>query len=193
MILLDSQLVKGCLKGKSSCQQLLYDKFKQSMFVLCIRYMPTRQDAEDVLQEGFVKVFRDLHQFDESKGKLKSWMSKIFVNTALQHLRSNIKMCCMVDIDTAYDLYIVNDDDIFSKLSVQELTALISQLPTGYRIVFNMYVVEGFTHQEIAATLNISLNTSKSQLFKAKALLRKQVKNIYTQRCTGYEPKGAQG
>ncbi len=193
MILLDSQLVKGCLKGKSSCQQLLYDRFKQAMFVLCIRYMPTRQDAEDVLQEGFVKVFRDLHQYDESKGKLKSWMSKIFVNTALQHLRSNTKMFCVVDIDVAHDLHVVNDDEIFSKLSVQELTTLISQLPTGYKIVFNMYVIEGFTHQEIAETLNISLNTSKSQLFKAKALLRKQVKTIYTQLCTGYEPKGAQG
>ncbi len=191
MILLDSQLVKGCLKGKSSYQQLLYNQFKQDMFVLCIRYMPTQQDAEDILQEGFIKVFRDLQQYDESKGKLKSWMSKIFVNTALQHLRSNTKMFYMMDIDVAHDLHTVSDDEIFSELSVQELTFLISQLPTGYRIVFNMYVIEGFTHQEIATTLNISVNTSKSQLFKAKAILRKQVKNIYTQLRTGYEPKGA--
>lgn len=191
MILLDSQLVKGCLKEKSSYQQLLYDRFKQSMFVLCTRYMPTQQDAEDILQEGFVKVFRDLHQYDESKGKLKSWMSKIFVNTALQHLRSNVKMFNTLDIDAAYDLHTVGDDEIFSKLSVQELTCLISQLPAGYRVVFNMYVIEGFTHQEIATILNISVNTSKSQLFKAKAMLRKQVKNIYTQLRTGYEPKGA--
>lgn len=191
MVLLDSQLVKGCLKGKSSYQQLLYNQFKQDMFVLCIRYVTTQQDAEDILQEGFIKVFRDLQQYDESKGKLKSWMSKIFVNTALQHLRSSVKMFNTLDIDAAYDLHTVSDDEIFSKLSVQELTCLIGQLPTGYRIVFNMYVIEGFTHQEIATTLNISVNTSKSQLFKAKAILRKQVKNIYTQLRTGYEPKGA--
>ncbi|NJK83784.1 MAG: hypothetical protein HC912_08170 [Saprospiraceae bacterium] len=110
--MLDSKLVRGCLKGKSSYHQLLYDQFKQYMFVLCMRYMPTREDAEDILQEGFAKVFRDLHQFDEKKGKLKSWMSKIFINTALQHLRASTKFS-VVDIDAAYDLHLVNDDEVF--------------------------------------------------------------------------------
>lgn len=161
------------------------------MFVLCMRYMPTREDAEDVLQEGFIKIFRDLHQFSPERGTLPAWMRKVMVNTALQHLRSKKQLFSPIELETQADLHTVHDD-IFSELSTKELTALIQELPTGYRIVFNMYVVEGYSHQEIAEVLEISVNTSKSQLFKAKAMLRKQVKQIFATADATYESREIQ-
>jgi len=153
--------------------------------MLCLRYMPTREDAEDVLQEGFVQVFRDLHQFDPERGSLKTWMSRIMVNTALQHLRKQKSIFETVETSTLSELHAV-EDDIFAELSTQELMQLVQELPLGYRVVFNMYVVEGYTHNDIAKHLDISPNTSKSQLFKAKALLRKKVKKLYSIAVHGY-------
>ena len=112
-------------------------------------------------------------------------MNRVFINTALEHLRSKKKIFKTEEIEPYEDLR-VTDDEIFSKLSVQELVKMISMLPTGYRIVFNMYVIEGYTHREIAESLDISVNTSKSQLFKAKAMLRKQVESAYSLAETAY-------
>jgi len=181
----EHKLIKGCLKGKATHQRELYETFKVSMFMLCLRYMPTREDAEDVLQEGFVKVFRDLHQFDRKRGKLKTWMSRVMVNTALEHLRKQKSIFETVEVSTLSELHAV-EDDIFAELSTQELMRLVQELPLGYRIVFNMHVVEGYTHQDIAKQLDISPNTSKSQLFKAKAMLRKKVKKLYSIAVDGY-------
>ncbi len=148
------------------------------MFLLCLRYMPSREDAEDVFQEGFVKVFRDLKQYDAKKAKLKTWMNRVFINTALEHLRKRKNVFETVELNGTYDLHVA-DDGVFSTLAVQELTTLVQELPTGYRVVFNMYVIEGYSHKEIAAQLGITVSTSKSQLFKAKAILRKKVKQTY--------------
>ncbi|MEN0047286.1 MAG: RNA polymerase sigma factor [Bacteroidota bacterium] len=175
----EDKIIQACLRGKARAQRTLYEQYRTPMFLLCLRYMPTREDAEDVLQEGFIKVFRDLKQFDSKKAKLKTWMNRVFINTALEHLRSKKRIFKTEEIEPYEDLR-VTDDEIFSKLSVQELVGMISMLPTGYRIVFNMYVIEGYTHREIAESLDISVSTSKSQLFKAKAMLRKQVKSAYS-------------
>ena len=173
----EDKLIQACLRGKSSAQRQLYELHRTSMFMLCLRYMPTREDAEDVLQEGFIKVFRDLKQFDRKRGQLKYWMKRVFINTALEHLRSKKRFFPTEEINPNSDLHAVNDE-VFSRMSVKELIQLIKRLPTGYRVVFNMYVIEGYSHKEIAEKLNVSVSTSKSQLFKAKAMLRKQIKNI---------------
>lgn len=182
----EDQIIRGCLKGKYDCQRALYDLHKVSMFMLCMRYMPTREDAEDVLQEGFIKIYRDLHQYNPERGALHAWMRRVMLNTALQHLRVKKHLISPLEIENFADLHPVNDD-VFSDMTAKELTALIQQLPTGYRVVFNMYVVEGYSHQEIAEELGISVNTSKSQLFKAKAMLRKQVKQIFATADAEYE------
>ncbi|MEM9887806.1 MAG: sigma-70 family RNA polymerase sigma factor [Bacteroidota bacterium] len=165
------------MKRKSSAQRELYELHRTTMFMLCLRYMPTREDAEDVLQEGFIKVFRDLKQFDPKRGKLKTWMKRVFINTALEHLRSKKKIFLTEEINPNSELHAVNDD-AFSRLGAKELIGLIKKLPAGYRLVFNMYAIEGYSHKEIAKKLDISVGTSKSQLFKAKAMLRKQIKSI---------------
>lgn len=148
--------------------------------------MPSREDAEDVFQEGFVKVFRDLKQYDAKRAKLKTWMNRVFINTALEHLRKRKNVFETIELSGVYDLHVA-DDGVFSSLGLQELTKLVQELPTGYRVVFNMYVVEGYAHKEIAEQLNISVNTSKSQLFKAKAILRKKVKQAYAVAPMRYE------
>lgn len=170
----DTSLIQGCLKGDRVMQRALYEKFKVSMYMLCLRYATSREEAEDLLQDGMMTVFRDLHQYDSNKGALYTWMRRVVLNVALQHLRSKKLLFSDIEIDQTIKLHATNDD-IFSDLGAKELTELIQSLPDGYRIVFNLYVVEGFNHREIGETLGISQNTSKTQLFKAKAMLRKRL------------------
>lgn len=171
----DENLIKECLKGTAKSQKALYDQYKVMAYMVCLRYAASQQEAQDFLQDGFIKVFRDLHQVDLEKGSLKAWIRKVILNTALQNVRSKKNIFSSIDIDLVSNLHVV-DEDVTSNLSTQELTQLIQTLPEGYRVVFNLYVIEGYTHKEIGNMLNISDSTSKSQLFKAKALLRKKLK-----------------
>jgi len=173
----DTSLIQGCLKGDRVMQRALYEKFKVSMYMLCLRYAPSREEAEDLLQDGMMTVFRDLHQYDSNKGALYTWIRRVVLNVALQHLRSKKMLFSDIEIDQSIKLH-ATKDDIFSDLGAKELTELIQKLPDGYRIVFNLYVVEGFNHREIGEMLGVSQNTSKTQLFKAKAMLRKRLSVI---------------
>ncbi len=173
----DTSLIQGCLKGDRAMQRALYEKFKVSMYMLCLRYATCKEEAEDLLQDGMMTVYRDLYQYSAEKGALYTWIRRVVLNVALQHLRSKKLFFSDIEIDQTIKLHATNDD-IFSDLGAKELTDLIQKLPDGYRIVFNLYVVEGFNHREIGEMLGVSQNTSKTQLFKAKAMLRKRLSVI---------------
>jgi RNA polymerase sigma-70 factor (ECF subfamily) len=170
----EQELVKGCLRNSRLHQQALYEKYSSKMFAVCLRYAPDRMLAEDFLQEGFVKVFTRLDQFN-GQGSLEGWIRRVMVNTALQYLRSQKNAPQEVDIE--HSQHISNGDTgVLDSLAVEELTKMVQKLPAGYRMVFNMYVIEEYTHKEIAAELGITEGTSKSQLARARGLLQKMIK-----------------
>ncbi|MDX1907788.1 MAG: RNA polymerase sigma factor [Bacteroidia bacterium] len=170
----ESDIIRGCLSGDRTAQRQLYDRYKNPMFVQCLRYAGSREEAEDMLHEGFVKVYRDLHQFS-GQGPLGAWIRRVIVNTALQQLRKNQRLVQTSDIDKAPDPG--QDDPVILNFEshAQELIRILQSLPVGYRTVLNLYVMEGFSHQEIAEQLGISISTSKTQLLRAKELLRKKL------------------
>ena len=157
----------------STAQRYLYDLYKVPLFTVCLRYSRDRSEAEDILQEGFIKIFKDIEQYT-GKGAFGGWARKVMVNTALQYLRKWKKDWNHLDSNDYQDAF-QEPETVFNKLGLEELTKLIQTLPMGYRLVFNLYVIEGYTHREIADLLGVSENTSKTQLFKAKASLRKQL------------------
>ncbi|MDF1866112.1 MAG: sigma-70 family RNA polymerase sigma factor [Saprospiraceae bacterium] len=172
----EEQLVKSCLRGDSTAQRALYEHFKVPMFRLCLRYAKDRPEAEDLLQDGFIRVFLDLHQY-KFNGALGGWIRRVIVNVALQHIRKNKKMSNVVELETVVNDY-QTDEDVFSNMGVKALTKIIQKLPPGYRAVFNMYVIEGYSHKEIAEKMNFTVGSSKSQLSKAKAMLREMLEKI---------------
>ena len=164
-----SQLIKDCLKGKASAQRALYDHFAHPMLGLCYRYTKSMADAEDVLQDGFIKVFKSLHQYSGS-GELGAWVRRIMVNSAINYLKKEKRY--QQDLSfTDLTLHPVSDDNPELILNAKELADLIRQLPTGYQTIFNMHAVEGFGHREIGNILGIHEGTSKSQYARARALL----------------------
>jgi RNA polymerase sigma-70 factor (ECF subfamily) len=169
----DAPLVRACLRGDRGSHHLLYEEYKRPMFRICLRYAARREDAEDYLQEAFIRVFKDLKQY-RMEGPLGAWIRKVVVNSILQQLRKRKITFSDVEINDVADLH-ATEDDIPGNLDAEILTNYIQRLPDGYRTVFNMYVIEGFTHQEIGDMLGISDGTSKSQLSKARALLRTQI------------------
>jgi len=175
----DAQLVRACLRGDQGSQQRLYEQYKRQMYRVCLRYAASREDAEDYLQEAFIRVFRDLRQF-RMEGPLGAWIRKVVVNSILQQLRKRKLDFSDTDISELEHLS-AREEDVPGNLDAQILTKYIQGLPDGYRTVFNMYVIEGFTHQEIGNMLGISSGTSKSQLSKARAMLRTKITALYTQ------------
>jgi len=165
----DYQLVKDCLKWKPKAQQRLYEQYAKSMLTVCYRYTKSLKDAEDVLQEGFVKVFFGLKQF-RFEGDLGAWIRRIMVNTALNFLKRNSKYRNEMFFPEQV-LHPVADDNPAVILQAKELADLIRQLPHGYQTIFNLYAVEGYTHVEIGEMLGISDGTSRSQYARARALL----------------------
>jgi len=165
--------IKAAKKGNPTAQRYLYEAYKISLFTICLRYSRDKLEAEDILQEGFINIFKDLHQFTE-KGNIEGWMKRVMVNTALRYLRKWKKDWQHEDPQD-YEEAFHSQEIVFQRLGMEELTKLIQRLPNGYKIVFNLYVIEGYNHKEIATLLGISENTSKTQLFKAKAALRKQL------------------
>lgn len=169
------RLIKDCLKGHRHAQSQLYQLFAPSMFSVCLRYAKSREEAEEVLQEGFMKVFTFLHQFN-FEGSFEGWIRKIMVNCALQKYRSKARLHAVVDIETNQQ-EIVETENILAQIGTKELLKMVQELPPVYRLVFNLYVFEGMKHKEIAAHLGISEGTSKSNLFDARAILQKAVNN----------------
>ena len=170
----EQELVRGCVENDPKAQKELYHKFCGAMMGICVRYAPTVHEAEDLLQEGFIKVFRKIHTF-EGKGYLAGWIKRVMVNTCLTYYRDNKNLRMYAELDEE----VLKEEasfDILSQLSADDLVQKIQRLPNGFRIVFNMYAIEGFSHQEIADKLEVSVGTSKSQLSRARAYLQRILK-----------------
>lgn len=173
----EEQLIAQCNAGNRNAQRLFYERFAPAMFGVCRRYVQNQTDAEDVLVTGFYKVFSNLPQF-EGKGSLDGWIRKIMVNEALTFIRQqNAKKNINWDeLDTTYQGHANEYSD--DKLNEKEILQLLHHLPPGYRTVFNLYAIEGYSHEEIAEMLQVSINTSKSQLLKARRMLQKLLSRV---------------
>lgn len=168
----DQELVSGILQGSPAHQTALYRQFSVPMFRVLLRYAKDRAEAEDMLQDGFVRVYRDMIQF-RGDGALGGWIRRIMVNTALSHLRKQRDFVRDVPDFNIFESKFHTEEDFASNLDAQTLMSYLQRLPPGYRTVFNFYAIEGFSHEEIAEQLGISIGTSKSQLFKAREYLKK--------------------
>lgn len=169
-----ASLIEGCKSGNRLSQKALYDALSRKMFAVCLRYMGDRDAAEDVLQDGFVTLFSKLDSFSGA-GSFEGWARKIFVNTALMSLRRKDVLRGTEEVDAAYG---VSSDSptAVQQIGYGELMKLVSELPPGFRTVFNMYVIEGYSHKEIAEALGISEVTSRTQLQRARTLLQGKIK-----------------
>jgi RNA polymerase sigma-70 factor (ECF subfamily) len=172
---MDTQkLVKDCIREIPAAQRQLYDHFAETMLGICYRYTKSLDDAEDVLQHGFVKVFRNLHQY-KFEGELGGWIRRIMVTTALNYLKKNARYSHEFSFDNE-NLHPVADDNPEVKMTGKELADLVRQLPIGYQTIFNLHAVEGFSHVEIGKLLGINEGTSRSQYARARALLISWIK-----------------
>ena len=154
-------------------QEILYNRFSSKMYGVCLRYASNAAEAEDILQEGFIKIFKKIDTF-RSEGSFEGWVRRIFVNTAIEHFRRRKYLMPVTEKEenTIEGKYI----SVLDELGAKDIMALVQELSPGYRTVFNMYVVEGYTHKEIADQLGISEGTSKSQLSRAKVILQDMVR-----------------
>lgn len=174
------ELVDGCIRGKRKFQKRLFEKYYGKMMAICYRYAKDSDEAQDMVQNGFIKVFKKLDVYN-FEGSLEGWIRRIMVNTAIDQIRKNKRNPFLIeDVDRAQNVeedvpFSTEEDEFYSKLKAKTAIKAISELSPAYRTVFNMYVIEGFTHKEIADYLGISEGTSKSNLAKAKQKLRAQL------------------
>ncbi|MBI3511066.1 MAG: sigma-70 family RNA polymerase sigma factor [Bacteroidetes bacterium] len=179
----DNELIAGCIRQDRTCQEELYKRFYGKMLGVTLRYAKDRDEARDMLQEGFIKVYTSLRNFS-FKGSFEGWVRRIVVNTAVDHLRRNKHEYMIVSTVYAREGEIpdhseeVEEEDLVNTLSEEEILACVQTLSPAYRTVFNLYVIENFSHREISEQLNISEGTSKSNLAKARFQLKK---NLYKQ------------
>ncbi len=172
----EEQLVKGCLKGEAQAQKALFEQYSGKMLSLCKRYAGSQEEAEDIFQEGFIKVYEKLNQFSGT-GSLGGWIRMVMINTALIHIRKNKQQQYDEAIEEAKTLD-SGDINALAKMSLDDLEALINSMPLGYKTVFNLFAVEGYAHKEIAEMLGISESTSKTQFLKARAFLKRSINEI---------------
>jgi RNA polymerase sigma-70 factor (ECF subfamily) len=172
--LTEKQLIEGCLKMNAKSQRELYQRFNGKMMAVCRRFARDLTEAEDMLQEAFIRVFTSMEQF-RFEGSLEGWIRRIVVHSALEVLRK--RLVRFTDIDGEAETLASPDTDAIASMSAGELMKLICDLPDGYRVVFNLYVIEGYDHNEIATLLGVSAATSRSQLFKARLALQEQIKS----------------
>lgn len=168
--------VERCQKGDRGAQKSLYEKLASKMLGVCIRYARDQSEAEDFLQEGFIKVFKNIHNL-RNPLQVEGWIEKIMVNTALEHIRKK-KTVNGYEVDLEDNVDVEEEEKVTDELSREELLSIIQELPDGFRAVFNMYAIEGFSHKEIAEKLSITEGTSKSQYARAKSILQQKVIKI---------------
>lgn len=168
------ELIQECIQGNAMAQKLLYDTYSSRLYAICLRYSKNEEEAQDILQDSFVKIFTKLNTFQFS-GSFEGWLKKITTNTAIEYYRKKIDVETVEEIN--FSPYLAVDSE--KNLEVEELLKMIQELPEGYRVIFNMYAIDGYTHSEIAQKLNISEGTSKSQLSRARAHLQKKFKEKF--------------
>lgn len=168
----EKRLLRGLRAQKPEAQRQLFEQYSGKMMTVCLRYTKTREEAEDILQEGFLRVFRKIDLY-EGTGSFEGWMRRVFTNIAIRHFQKSEKMYLVVSID---DMDVEPSQDLLSQhFETEDLLKMIQQLPDGYRMVFNLYAIEGYSHEEIAKELEISVGTSKSQLSRARQALQKML------------------
>jgi RNA polymerase sigma factor (sigma-70 family) len=171
-----NKIIYGCQERDPRAQKELYELFKTKMFGICLRYAGDYNDAQDILHDGFLKVYEKVNQF-KFKGSFEGWIRKIIVNTALERFRTKYQMVEINDNFKEVDRKASNN--ILSDISVKELLKFIQELSPRYRMVFNLYAIEGYSHKEISEMLNISEGTSKSNLSRARAILQDKINKYY--------------
>ena len=169
----DTSLVIECVKGDSRAQRILFERFSKKMLGVCMRYAKSTEQAEDVLQDGFIKVFSKLNDFKHD-GSLEGWIRRIMVNTSLDQIRKENKLMGNTSLDNV-DYKLQNNAFVLENLAAKDLMKMVQSMPVGYKVVFNMFAIEGYSHKEISEHLGISENTSKSQYSRARAYLRERL------------------
>lgn len=172
----EEEMIEGCLKHNDKAQEALYQKFSSKMMGVTLRYTKGYEEAQDVLQDAFIKVFKKLKSF-HGDGSLEGWVRRIVVNTALDYLRKIKYEKFHVDVEDV-DYLLADQTVIIEGLAADDLLSLIQSMPVGYQAVFNLYVIEGYTHKEIGDELGISENTSKSQFSRARSYLQKKLEEL---------------
>lgn len=169
----EDELIRGCIEGNGVYQKKLFDLYSGKMYAVCLRYSKDGDQAKDLLQEGFIKLFKNLNKY-RGDGSFEGWIRRIFVNTSIENYRKEQRRGISVDVDDVHGELKI-DSTSFQKFGYEELMKKVQELPLGYRTVFNMYVIEGYSHKEIAEQLGVTESTSKTQLHKARLLLQKSV------------------
>ena len=175
----ESDLIQGCLNGERRMQEELYRRFSPKMYAVCLRYAGNSEEAQDILQEGFIKIFKKLSSF-RGEGSFEGWIRRIFVNTSIEHFRRKnyLQPVTEKEENTIEGKYL----SVLDNLAEKDIMKMIQELSPGYRTVFNLYVIEGYTHKEIGDMLGISEGTSKSQLSRAKVILQDLVRAFIDQK-----------
>lgn len=176
----EQQLIEGCRKGDRRAQKVLYETYARKMMGVCLRYVNDRETARDLVQDGFLKVFTHIDSYS-GEGSFEGWLRKIFVNSALEYLRKADVLRESTDIDSTAELVQTGSSPI-SEIAAAELMNLIQGLPAGFRTVFNLFAIEGYSHKEISERLQITESTSRSQYTRAKQLLQQKVNALYGER-----------
>jgi RNA polymerase sigma-70 factor (ECF subfamily) len=172
----EQEITAGCKKGDNKARKELYEQYKGKMYALILRYMPDRDVARDVLHDGFIAVFTRFDRFEwRQEGSLRAWISRLFVNEVLQHLRAKDILRDTVDIGKTLETFSMPEDINVESIPSNILHHFISELPTGYRTVFNLFALDGLSHKEIGMMLNISEHTSSSQFYRAKQIIARKI------------------
>ncbi len=172
----DEEMLKGCKAHQEKAQKYLFDRYSRIMTGVCMRYADSYEEAQDIVQDGFIKVFKKIGLFSGT-GSLEGWIRRIMVNTSLDYLRSIKNQRFHVSVDDV-EYLLKEKQEILASMQADDLLAIVKTLPTGYRTVFNMYAIEGYSHKEIGELLEISENTSKSQYSRARTLLQKKLEEM---------------
>jgi RNA polymerase sigma factor (sigma-70 family) len=175
--LTEEELIRGCIKENAFCQREVFNRYASRMLGVCNRYARNSADAEDILQDAFIKVFKKITQF-KFEGSFEGWVRRIVVNTALKKYTVSRYSKELTGYEVKESEELASDPAAYSHITEKELMGLINNLPDGYRIIFNLYVMEGYQHDEIAVMLGIQAGTSRSQLVKARNMLQKQVMQL---------------
>jgi RNA polymerase sigma factor (sigma-70 family) len=168
----DTELVEHCIAGKRTYQEIFYNKFCRKMMGICFRYSRNKEEAEDILQEGFIKIFLNLKRF-RNEGSLEGWVRRIMMNTIFETHRNRKKELRVVPITN--EVEVSTEENYLNHSQTEEIISMLQDLPTGCRVIFNMFAIDGYTHKEIAQQLNISEGTSKSQYHAARQILKRKI------------------
>ena len=173
----EAELIAGCVRGERKAQQLLYERYASVMYPVCVRYVG-REDAKDILQDGFLTIFDKIDTY-KGEGSFEGWMRKIFVNACLMHIRKADALRFSEDISESPELGGVLEHGVLEQLETREILDLIAQMPPGLRSAFNLFVIEGYTHAEVAEALGMTEQSSRSQVSRTRSLLQRKIKELY--------------